>query len=274
MSINRQFQRTTRYIRTHWPVYTGLYGSLVLAVLFIGLSLALEWYSFITFSLAIVLVASYLLIAYLYLAYLLNDAPGGTAADILIDLGQAKPIDRVVCLDLGLRTTPVAVAKYMTTGEVMAIGLYNPQSNTGASLHRARARARKPVADPRLQWIDGNIELLPLPDRSVSAVYMNRILSEFWLPEEREQLLKEVLRILIPEGRLLLAEPIRAQSHLLLTGLITYGLPTPEHWRETLMKAGFTLRKEKTARGLLFCVRADKPSPTAGKQMQLNLEFI
>ena len=263
-----------RYIRTHWPVYAGLYGLLVLSVLSIGLSLALEWYSFITFSLAAMLVASYLLVAYLFLAYLLNDAPGGSAADILIDLAQAKPIERVVCIDLGLRTTPVAVARYITTGEVLAIDLYNPQSNTGAALHRARARAQKPAADPRLQWIDGNIELLPLPDRSVSAVYMNRILSEFWLPEEQEQLLKEVFRILIPEGRLLLAEPIRAQSHLLLAGLITYGLPAPDYWRKTLAKAGFILRKEKTARGLLFCARADKPSPTAGKQMQLNLEFI
>lgn len=263
-----------RYMRDHWPVYAGLYVLLIVAVLFIGLSLALEWYSFITFSLATVLVVSYLLVAYLYLAYLLNDAPGGTAADILIDLGQTKPSDRVVCIDLGLRTTPVAVARYMTTGEVIAIDLYNPQSNTNPTLHRARARARKPAADPRLQWIDGNIELLPLPDRSVSAVYMNRILSEFWLPEERDQLLQEVYRILIPEGRLLLAEPIRAQSHLLLVGLITYGLPAPDHWRETLAKAGFILRKEQTARGLIFCARADKPSPTAGKQMQLNLEFI
>jgi len=25
---------------------------------------------------------------------------------------------------------------------------------------------------------------------------------------------------------------------------------------------------------LLTCIRADKPSPSAGKQMQLNLEFI
>ncbi len=263
-----------RYVRTHWPIYAGLYGLLVMAVLFVGLSLALEWYSFITFSLAAVLVVAYLLVAYLYLAYLLNDAPGGTAADILIDLGQAKPVDRVVCIDLGLRTTPVAVARYMTTGEVLAIDLYNPQSNTGAALHRARARVKRPAADPRLQWIDGNIELLPLPDRSVSAVYMNQILSEFWLPEEQEQVLKEVFRILMPEGRLLLAEPIRAQSHLLLTGLITYGLPAPDHWRETLAKAGFILRKETTARGLLFCARADKPSPTTGKQMQLNLEFI
>ncbi|MBP6015886.1 MAG: methyltransferase domain-containing protein [Candidatus Promineofilum sp.] len=263
-----------RYIRTHWPVYGGLYGSLVLAVLLIGLSLALQWYSFITFSLAAMLIISYLLVAYLYRAYLLNDAPGGDAADILIDLAQSRAVDRVVCIDLGLRTTPVAIARYMTTGEVIAIDLYNPQSNTGAALHRARARARKPAPDPRLQWIDGSIELLPLPDRSVSAVYMNHILSEFWLPEEREQLLKEVFRILVPEGRLLLAEPIRAQSHLLLSGLITYGLPTPDHWRQTLVRAGFMLRKEKTARGLLYCARADKPSPTAGKQMQLNLEFI
>ena len=33
----------------------------------------------------------------------------------------------------------------------------------------------------------------------VAAVFMNHILSEFWLPEERRQLLAEVFRILMVE---------------------------------------------------------------------------
>ena len=115
----------------------------------------------------------------------------------------------------------------MTTGEMIVVDVYNPQSNSGAALHRARDRARKPQPDPRLTWIDGSIGLLPLPDRSVSAVYVNQILSEFWLPEEQAQLLGEIRRILIPEGRLLIAERIRSQANLLLTGLITSSLPRP-----------------------------------------------
>ncbi len=243
-------------------------------MLLIGLGLAQGWYAFIPFAMAILIVASYLLVATLYVAYQLNDAPGGTAAEVLIRLAQTRPDDRVVCIDLGLRSTAVTIAQRLTTGEVTVIDVYNPQSNVGAALHRSRDRARKSQTDPRLNWIDGSINLLPLPDRSVSAVFMNQILSEFWLPEERQQLLEEVRRILIPEGRLLVAERVRAQTSLLLTGLVTYTLPTDDHWRSYLERSGFTIQREEGVHSLLYCVRADKPSPTAGKQMALRLEYI
>ncbi len=274
MSIKRRFRRTLRHIRTHWPIFVALYGALVGGMLLIGLSLAFGWFSFIPFSLAIMLLATYFLVALAYVAYRLNDAPGGTAADILIGLGQPRAEDRVVCIDLGLRVMAITLAQRLTTGQVTVIDVYNPQSNTSAGLRRARARAPKPPMDPRLTWIDGAISLLPLPDRSVGAVYMNQILSEFWLPEEREQLLAEVLRILTPEGKILIAEPIRAESDHLLTGIVTYTLPPGDSWRSLLQATGFVIRREEKARGLLACVRADKPSLSAGKQMQLNLEFI
>lgn len=274
MAKNRRLRRTSRYIRVHWPTYVVLYGALTGSLLLIGLSLALGWYSFVPFSLVITLIASYLLIAFGYIAYRINDAPGGTVDEMLLSMAQTQPHDRVVCVDLGRRETAVAIAQRLTIGEVTVIDIYNPQSNTGAALRRARRAARKPLADPRLNWIDGSIDLLPLPDRSVSSVYMNQILSEFWLPEEQKQLLEEVLRILTPEGRLVVAEPVRSESDLLLTGLVTYALPTDDHWRELLRGAGFVVRREDILRGLVYCVRADKPSPAAGKQLQLQLEYI
>ena len=274
MSVKRRFRRTLRHIRTHWPMFVALYGALVAGMLLIGLSLALGWFSFIPFSLVIMLLAAYFLAALTYVAYRINDAPGGTAAEILVEMAHTRAEERVVCIDLGLRATALTIAQRLTTGQVTIIDVYNPQSNNDAALRRARARAYKPPDDPRLNWIDGSINLLPLPDRSVAAVYMNHILSEFWLPEERRQLLAEVFRILTPEGKLLIAEPIRAETDLLLTGLVTYTLPPSDSWRSLLQSAGFVIGREEKARGLLTCIRADKPSPSAGKQMQLNLEFI
>lgn len=274
MAQQRRVRRTSRYIRSHWPIYAAIYGMLIGSVLLIGLSLALGWYSFVPFSLVVTLIASYLLIAFGYVAYQLSDAPGKAPTDMLFALAQTQPDDRVVCIDLGLRETAVAIAQRLTTGEVTVIDIYNPQSNTGSGLRRARRAARKPPADPRLNWIDGGIDLLPLPDRSVSSVYMNQILSEFWLPEERKRLLDEILRILTPEGRLVVAEPIRSERNLLLTAPATYSLPKAEHWRNLLQDAGFIVRREEILRGLIFCIRADKPSPTTGKQLQLQLEYI
>ena len=103
---------------------------------------------------------------------------------------------------------------------------------------------------------------------------MNQILSEFWLPEERAELLEEVRRILVPEGRLLLTERNRGRSNLLFTGLVTSAWPPAETWRDSLIKADFRIQREESVRGLVYCVRADKPPPTAGKQMRLQLEFL
>ena len=273
MSSKPRFRRTTRYIRTHWPMYLGLYVTLVAGVLLIGLSLAFGWYAYITFSLAVMLIAAYFLVAFVYVAYRLNDAPGGTAVESLIDLAQLKPHQRVVCIDLGLKATAVTIAQHLTTGQVTVIDIYNPQSNIGGALRRGRDRAQRPPPDPRLNWIDGSIHLLPLPDRSTGAVFMNQILSEFWIPEEREQLLAEVRRVLVPEGRLLVAERVRSRANPALTGIITYPLPTETAWRDALIKAGFVLRRQENAGGVVYCVRVDRPSPTSGKQMRLDLDY-
>jgi SAM-dependent methyltransferase len=269
-----KFRDTRRYLQTHWPAYVGLYAGLVLAMVLLGVGLASGWYAFVPFALAILLVAGYFLVAALWTVYQMHDGPGPQPLDVLIDYAQLRPEDRVVCIDLGLRATAVRIAQRLTAGQVTVIDVYNPQSNPGASLRRARGRARKPGPDPRLDWIDGSLQLLPLPDRSVRLVVMNQILSEFWLPEERDELLEEVRRILVPEGRLLLAERNRGRSNLLFTGLVTSTWPPAETWRAALIKADFRIQREESLRGLVYCVRADKPPPTAGKQMRLQLEFL
>ena len=274
MTRRTTLRETRHHLKAQWPLYFGLYAALVLAVAMVGVGLAAGWYSLVPFALAIILVVAYLLVALLWTIYYAYDGPGRSVMDVLLILGQVRAEDRVACIDLGLRTTAIHVAQRLTTGEVLVIDVYNPQSNNRSPLRRARARAPRPPSDPRLTWIDGSINLLPLADRSVSAVFLNHVLSEFWLPEERDQLLAEVRRVLVPEGRLLLAERIRGRSNLLLTGLITSALPPAERWRSLLERADFTIQREEALRGLVYCVRADKPPPTAAKQLPLLLEFL
>jgi ubiquinone/menaquinone biosynthesis C-methylase UbiE len=274
MMSNTRLQRTRRYIRYHWPAFFFLYGLVVAALLLIGVGLAMEWYAFVPFLLAIMLVASTFLISSLWVAYHLNDARGETAAEALFRLSQIRPENHVVCIDLGLKEMAVTVAQRLTSGEVTVIDIYNPQSNIGGSLRRARTRSPKIQHDPRLNWIDGSINLLPLPDQSISAVFMDQVLSEFWLSEEREQLLDEVRRILIPEGRLLVAERVRAKSHYILAGVVTSSSPSEQYWRSLLEKHGFVVQREENPHGLLYITRADKPSPASGKQLSLRLEYV
>lgn len=269
-----RLDNTRRYLRSHWPAFFGLYGLLVLTVVLLGVGLASGWYALIPFALAVMLVAGYVLAGALWTAYQTYDGPGPQIIAQLIDYAQLRPDDKIVCIDLGLRATAVEVARRLITGQVTAIDVYNPQSNPGAPLRRARAAARKPGPDPRLEWIDGRIELLPMPDQSVRLVFMNEILSEFWLPEERARLLEEVRRILVPGGRLLLAERHRTRTNLLFSGLATSTLPPAETWHALLLRADFRIEREDSLRGLVYCARADRPPPTEGRQLRLHLEFL
>jgi len=265
---------TRRHIQVHWPAYFGLYAALVTALILLGLGLALGWYALVPFALAIILVAAYFLVSALWTAYQLHDGPGPNVMELLLSYSQSPPEAKVVCIDLGLRRPAVQIAQRLTSGQVTVIDIFNPQSNTSAALRRGRARAPRPPADPRLIWVDGRIELLPVPDRSVSAVFINQVLAEFWLPEERDRLLSEVRRILVPEGRLLLAERVRARSHSLLSSLITTTYPPADYWRDSLLKADLIPQREETLRGLIYCVRADRPAPSAAKQLALQLEYL
>ena len=274
MADKRDLRATRHHVQIHWPAYFGLYGALVVSVILVGLGVAFGWYALVPFALALILVAAYLLASLFWTAYQLHDGPGPDVMDLLISYSQVPPDARVVCIDLGLRLTAVRIAQRLTTGQVTVVDVFNPQSNTGAALRRARARAWKPAADPRLNWVDGRIDLLPVPDRSISVVFMNQVLAEFWLPEERQRLLNEVRRVLIPEGRLLVAERVRSTSTHVLTRLPTSGYPSAAHWRALLTGTDFTIQREETLRGLIYCVRADRPSPTAGKQLELSLEYL
>ena len=269
-----RLDNTRRSLRSHWPAFFGLYGLLVLTVVLLGVGLASGWYALIPFALAVMLVAGYVLAGALWTAYQTYDGPGPQIIAQLIDYAQLRPDDKIVCIDLGLRATAVEVARRLITGQVTTIDVYNPQSNPGAPLRRARAAARKPGPDPRLEWIDGRIELLPMPDQSVRLVFMNEVLSEFWLPEERARLLEEVRRILVPGGRLLLAERHRTRTNLLFSGLATSTLPPAETWHALLLRADFRIEREDSLRGLVYCARADRPPPTEGRQLRLHLEFL
>jgi SAM-dependent methyltransferase len=263
----------TGYIQYHWPQFFGLYSGLVLAVLIIGLGLALKWYSLIPFAIAISLIALYLLTTSLWVVRKLYGDPEETPAKLLVTMSQLQPEEKVGCIDLGIRETPRFIAQFLTIGEIVVIDVFNPQSNPGSALRRARNHSQRPSFDPRINWVDGSVDLLPLSNHTVSAMYLNEVLSEYWLPGERERLLAEVWRVLIPEGRLLIAERVRTQTNLFYTGLQTSSWSTISDWRSLLATTDFIIQREEVRHGLMYFVRAKKPSPTSGKQMKLGLEY-
>jgi hypothetical protein len=92
--------------------------------------------------------------------------------EFLYGLSQTRPSDKLASIDLGLRQKAIVLSQQLTSGRLFAIDIYNPQLMPDGALLRARRLAPHAIADPRLVWYDGNLTLLPLPDHSVSAVFM------------------------------------------------------------------------------------------------------
>ena len=266
------FRNTRSYVRNRWPMYATLYGVCILALVVLSIGLVTGWLALVPLALAAFLVATYFLVTTVWAAHLAYDVMDPLS--ILYEQSNATQDLDIANIELGRRDTSIWLARHLTTGTVAAIDVYNPESNTSMPLRRARLRAEHPPSDPRLSWIDGSITLLPLSDRSVSCVFLTEVLSEFWQESEREGLLREIHRVLEPDGRVLLAEPIRSQTSLLLWLPEAYDAVTAADWKALLTRCGFDVRREKDVEGLLVCLRADKALPTLARQLTLGLEYL
>lgn len=270
--MSSSFTGTRTYLRLRWPTYAALYAVCVLATVGLGIGLVTGWLALVPLALAAFLVAAYFLVSTFWAAHLAYDRADPVA--MVYALSQTKPTDEIANIELGTRATSVWLARHLTAGSVAAIDVYNPESNTSAPLRRARLTAAHPPSDPRLAWIDGSTSLLPLADRSVTCVFLFEVLSEFWQDSERERLLREVHRVLEPDGRVLLVEPVRTQTSLLLWLPRAYDAATAQYWHDLLVRSGFDIRRQEDIEGLLTCVRGDKTLPTVARQLTLGLEYL
>ena len=270
MDFTTRFSGTKGYIRTHWPTYIlGYGGSAFLLAILLWLSTVQGYYSFVTLSLAGLLILAYFFAASLWAAHQLYD--GHKIRDSLFELSGLRPEDTLVHIDLGLRSLPADLSRGFTRGRVIVIDVYNPQLAPSRALARAHQRAVKPQGDPRLSWRDGSIDLLPLPDGSIPAVTLVETASEFWQHGDRIRLLKEVHRILAPGGRLLLAERLRSPTNFAVMGPAGLRLKSAGYWHNLLSENNFVLKDEISLRDLICCMRADRPID--GQAQQLALEI-
>ncbi len=264
----------SQHLAIYWPAYGWRYGGIVLALLLIGVSLWRNWLGMVFLAAALLLLVTYTLIAGIWGAQRLYGVNGLNPNKILLKLSQTQVNDSVACIDLGLKQQALTVGAQLVSGKLYVLDVYNPQWNTGQALQRTRSYAPLTVSDPRIIWYDSPINLLPLPNNSVTAVFLPQILSEFNQHGDRETLLREIRRILKPNGRLLLSERMTTQTNWLTLAPGITRMQPPEYWQTLLEETGFEIRRKEDLQGLISCWRANKPSPYAGRQLAFNLPLL
>jgi SAM-dependent methyltransferase len=259
MGITTPYSSTMEYIRFRWPSYLVGYGGLLAVLLFcLFFSLNQGWTGLAYLAFACLLVVSYFLIASLWAVHRLFD--GDSMIEETFRYGNLTSDARIVFIDLGLKKIPAVVARRLIRGRVTVIDVYNPQLAPSSWLSRAVRQIRRPVGDPRLEWKSGNIDLLPLPDSSVPTVMLVMTALEFSQEGDRVQLLKEITRLLTPDGSLILVERARTLTNWLVLGPAASRLPAADYWRSLLSKCGYDVVKDEVHRDLAFIFVARQSS--------------
>lgn len=269
--IKRRFDGTMRYIKAHWPAFLLAYGGMIVSLLAIAVGLDKGWFALAPIAAAAAIVLGYGVAAAAWSAHRLYDPDGLLPHLVLFDMANIRSTDSVAYLDFGLRQRAAEIAARLTKGKVTVIDVYNPQLTPGRPLYRLRTMSTATIKDPRLEWLNGSIDMLPMPDNSAPAVFLCQVLSEFWQRGDRSALLKEVRRILEPGGFALIAEPSRSQANWLTKGPAAAGIPTVQEWRKLFSDCGFDLLKERELHGLIHCAQIVKSKPADRGQLRFDL---
>lgn len=272
MNNDRPYVSIWRHISARWPTYLiGFGGGSLLSLVLITIAAERELWLVVIIAFLALLLLAYFLTTSIWSLHEQFNRRRNLPSHVIFELGRIQPTDSLVYVGLGLRDTPIQLSRRLTRGHLDAIDVYNPRLAPGSALARLRRPTPPSLRDPRLSWLEGSIDLLPLPDASVELVAMSYTLVEFWQHGDRSRLLQEIRRILRPEGHLLLAEPARTRTQLLMAGPVAFKLPPPEYWRQQLRDAGFTITREKDVNGYYLCFRAEKPLPGSVQQLALDL---
>lgn len=272
VEVESRYQGTLTEIAARWPDFLLRYGGgALLALLLIMLGGSRGLWGLVALGLLFLLAVAYFLGAGLWAAYRRYDVPGQRPVDLFFELGRITATTRFVHVGMGLRRTPQQMSRRLTSGRVTALDVYNPQQAPGAALARGRTAVTPAPADPRLHWLEATIQLFPLPDRSAALVTVDEAAGALWQHGDRLLLLREVYRILRPEGRLILAQPVRTQTAWLVRATGAMRLEPAVYWRRLLGEAGFNLLRETDVQGLVTYFVAERPA--TGEMQQLTLDL-
>jgi ubiquinone/menaquinone biosynthesis C-methylase UbiE len=100
----------------------------------------------------------------------------------------------------------IGVARRLTTGRAIGLDRWLPGALTGNRPEAALDNARLEGVVDRVEVKEGDVRELPFPDSSMDVVVSNFVLHEVDSRAEREHMMREIVRVLKPGGRLALVD--------------------------------------------------------------------
>jgi ubiquinone/menaquinone biosynthesis C-methylase UbiE len=99
-----------------------------------------------------------------------------------------------------------AAARRLTTGKAIGVDLWQAADQSGNSPEATLANARAEGVAERVEVKTGDMRELPLPDETIDIVVSSMAIHNIRDKEGRAQAVREIARVLKPEGRLRLLD--------------------------------------------------------------------
>lgn len=122
----------------------------------------------------------------------------------LLDQLALKGDEKVLDVGCGRGLLAIGAAKRLKTGKVTGIDVWNPEELSGNSAEAARENAKTEGVADRVRFDTGDARKLVYPDGFFDATISSNAMHTLADDHEREQALKEMLRVLKPGGRLVI----------------------------------------------------------------------
>ncbi len=229
--------------------YYGLPILSIMTVIIILISIIIFFLYSKIFGFILICFGLYVLISYLISQILIHKIDKKDFNDILKIEGNEYVLD-VGC---GLGRMTIMIAKNLKDGKVVGIDIWDKKQLWSNTPEKAYLNAYIEGVREKVEFKYGDVFQIPFPDNTFDLVTCSGLLNNLKGDERKIRALSEIRRVLKPDGKFLLIEPLKSLRMFFAFTPFAYGqIIKKEKLVVLLENSRFSRIKEKYQKGVGF----------------------
>ncbi|MFZ1676504.1 MAG: methyltransferase domain-containing protein [Saprospiraceae bacterium] len=232
--IRKPFQGVWNVVRFNWHFYILSFGLvLILSILANNSNHSLQ----MVFSILVVGIVGFTLISLSVSCYIYDFS--NLYKLNWLNIIKCSDHAKIVNINAGFDETSILIKRKFPHSDLIVFDFYDPSKHTEISIKRAR-KAYPPY--PNTQQISTNH--LPLTDNSTEIVFAILSAHEIRNDHDRTNFFKELKRVLIPTGKIIVTEHLRDKFNFFAYTIGFFHFHSKYTWIRTFKEAGLCIEHE------------------------------